>query len=528
MSVLFTRYSIIILMVQSYAIFSDWADQTISSMSLDQKIGQLFVVAATSVFPTPPSVYQTNQAYIEALITHYHIGGLLFLFEGNIEEQVRLYTYYNTLSNIPLWCLQDFEWGLNMRFKDGMRFPKQIALGHIKDNSLLIDLGKEIARQCKAIHVHMNLAPVVDIHTNIDNPIIGKRSFGTIPELVCKKAAALIHGLKEGGVLTCVKHFPGHGDSSVDSHTTIPILEHDIKRLENIELKPFLYLIDQVDAIMIGHLKVPIYDSTNVASMSKKIVTELLRKKMGFKGLIITDGLGMQSVHTKDKKPGELELQALLAGNDILLAPVNVPAAIAKIKDALNNGIITQEELDSHVLRILQAKQKAGLTHHGISITNDILQTLNTPTAYNLQRKLYTETITVIKGSKDIFRNACKQEEITLLQYNGGQDNCFLEQCTQFGFSAEYHFIKQNADKYEEPDGNVVILSICDTKNINADAWQYIQHLITLIKKQNKQIAVIIFDTANTTAWYQDADLIILAHEDTVEAQTAVAEMLFN
>lgn len=337
--------------------------QLVRSMSLDQKIGQLFMVAAiddiehnqTFIQQTP---YNVHPDYIKKLIVDYHIGGVIFLGSAKKKSLLKQVEQFQQLSNVPLLMGLDAEWGIAMRVKDGRCFAKNAVLGKLSDNEVC-NVAQNIGQDCKELGIHINFAPVVDINTNPKNPIIGARAFGDNKELVAQKGIAYMKGLHNVGVLSCAKHFPGHGDTDVDSHVQLPILRHSKKRLYEIELWPFKELIKvQVSAIMMGHLSVPALDNVNIpASFSKNIIQGLLRNKLKFNGLIVTDGLGMQAI-TNHHEPGELELYALLAGNDILLCPMNVPKACKKIKYALDNGYISEQEIDEHVERILRAKKK--------------------------------------------------------------------------------------------------------------------------------------------------------------------------
>lgn len=339
-------------------------------LSLRQKIGQLFMVAAASSFEQPTeqlasqlvaSPYRMDQAYIEYLIREYHIGGVCWLFRSTPEKQVALTNHYQSLSKIPLLIAQDCEWGLAMRLDTAMQFPKAAQLGAVQNKQLIYEIAKEIGMQCKNIGVHMNLAPVVDVNSNPQNPVIGVRSFGSDQKLVAQCGILFAQGLHAGGVLSCAKHFPGHEDTSIDSHSDLPVILHDHHRLDAIELYPFKKMIEAgVDAVMVGHLLVLSLDSLLPATFSKNIIVDLLRKKLNFNGLIITDGLGMKAL-TKYYKSGEIELKALLAGNDMLLCPIDLPKAVELIEKAVKEDRIAESYIDERLLKILRIKEKLGL-----------------------------------------------------------------------------------------------------------------------------------------------------------------------
>jgi len=278
------------------------------------------------------------------------------------EKQAELTAYYQSISTTPLLIGQDLEPGriMSARFPTLPPFPSAMELGAIGDEQIIYNIGKEIGTFCNKVGVNINFAPVADVNNNPNNIVIGDRSFGENPDHVAKKAATFMRGLQDAGVLACAKHFPGHGDTDVDSHHALPHIPHDRKRLDNVELYPFKQLIKKgIDAVMTAHLCVPALEpkKDNPTSLSYKVVTNLLRNELGFEGLIITDALDMQGVRTTHK-PGETELRALLAGNDILLCPVDIPEAVDLIKQALVNGNLSHETLDQHVLRILLAKEQ--------------------------------------------------------------------------------------------------------------------------------------------------------------------------
>jgi beta-N-acetylhexosaminidase len=338
----------------------------LSDLTLDQKIGQLFMVAAVAdeqlAWETiAKKSYRMDKKYITELIEDYHIGGIIFLGKSDVAKQQERTECFQSLSETPLLIGQDLEPGRvgKSRFEDFI-YPNNQALGSFDDLSNTYDIATEIGQFCSRLGVHINFAPVADVNNNPKNPVIDDRSFGDNPQLVLRHAIAFARGLSHSGIIACAKHFPGHGDTLLDSHITLPQIDHDRERLDRIELYPFKELIKKgIPAIMIGHLAVVALESEkNIpASLSKNIVTELLRKEFSFEGIIITDALDMAGV-THYYADGDAELRALLAGNDILLCPIDVPKAIEAIKNALKSGIITEKAIDMHVERILKIKNK--------------------------------------------------------------------------------------------------------------------------------------------------------------------------
>jgi beta-N-acetylhexosaminidase len=342
----------------------------IKNLVLDQKIGQLFMVAAVADEDiakdfTHKKSYRMDKEYIAELIGQYQIGGIIYLGKSDCDKQKERTAYFQSLSVIPLLIGQDLEPGRVgiSRLEIMDRLHNNKTLGEIDDEDVTYRTAVAIGTICKKVGVHINFAPVADVNNNPNNPVINDRAFGDNPEIVTKHAIIFAQGLKDTGIIACAKHFPGHGDTDVDSHHDLPKIAHNRERLDEIELYPFKELIKvEMPMIMVGHLEIPAFEPQEKlpSSLSKNIVTQLLRKDLGYKGLIITDSLHMYGV-TKYFQPGEYELKALLAGNDILLCPFNVPAAVAAIKEAMSEGLITEQEIDEHVERIMQLKKLVGL-----------------------------------------------------------------------------------------------------------------------------------------------------------------------
>lgn len=364
-----------------------WAHRMVKEMSLREKIGQLFVVAATSYNKI------NSSELVKSLIADYGIGGIIFLGSRTVEDQVSVTRELQQLSRIPLLITLDAEWGLGMRLKNGMSFPFNRELGKLNDTDLVYQVGKEIGRQLAVIGVHMNFAPVIDVDNNPLNPVIGKRSFGDDPECVAQNGIAYAQGLRDAGILACVKHFPGHGDTAADSHHELPKISHKRDRLDVIELYPFRQLIKHsIAAIMIAHLEVPALEpkAKLPTSLSYRTITDLLKHELRFEGLVITDGLRMRGA-SDHYKPGEVELNAFLAGNDILLCPLNVPKAVTLIEVAIKEGKVTEQDLDARVIKIMQAKAWAftqQARYNQDNVERDIIGELFTPEAYALKGKV--------------------------------------------------------------------------------------------------------------------------------------------
>ncbi len=370
-----------------------WTDSLMAKLSLDERIGQLFMVAAYS------NKDAAHERELKALIEKHHLGGLIF-FQGGPLRQAHMYNRLQKAAKVPLWIGIDGEWGLAMRLDSTTRFPYQMALGAIRNDSLVQAMGAEIGRQCKRMGIQINFAPVVDVNNNPANPVIGFRSFGESRENVSLKAAAYMRGLQSQRVLANAKHFPGHGDTDADSHLALPVIRHDLKRLQSVELYPFAQLFSQqVASVMVAHLHIPALDSTpNMAStLSSKVVNGLLKNDMKFKGLVFTDALNMKGV-SNFHAPGDVEWLALKAGNDVLLFAEDVPKAAARIKQAIASGEYSEEQLNKSVRKILQAKEWSGVhRNHQVAIKN-LAEDLNTPYALHLKKKLAEAAITIVQN----------------------------------------------------------------------------------------------------------------------------------
>ncbi|MFC2109930.1 glycoside hydrolase family 3 N-terminal domain-containing protein [Bacteroidota bacterium] len=375
-----------------------WVSNKMKSMTLDEKIGQLFMVQAYS------NKDEKHARKIESEIKKHHIGGLIFM-QGTPEKQAVLNNRYQKKSKIPLLIGFDGEWGLDMRIKNTFRYPWNMTLGAVANNQLIEQFGQQLGVHCKRLGIHINFAPVVDINTNPDNPIIGNRSFGENKFNVTQKALAFVKGIQSEGVLSNAKHFPGHGDTAKDSHKTLPQLNFDIERLENIEMYPYAGLFDVgLTSVMAAHLSVPVLEPNPEipTSISYKVITKLLKQKMGFNGLVFTDALNMKGA-ANYAKPGDIDLAAFMAGNDMLLIPEDVGAAVKKIKRALKKNILTINRLNHSVEKILKAKYWAGLHQYEPVKLDALLKDLNTVKDSVLHRDLVENSMTLLKNKNSIF-----------------------------------------------------------------------------------------------------------------------------
>lgn len=398
-----------------------WVDSIYNKMSVQEKIGQLFMISAYS---NRDSVH-TNE--VNKLIQDYKVGGLIF-FQGGPVRQAKLTNLYQSKAKVPLFIGIDAEWGLGMRLDSTYTYPWNMTLGAIQDLSLIENVGRNMANEDKRIGIHFNFAPVLDINTNPKNPIIGNRSFGEDKVNVSNRAIALMKGVQSQGVFSTGKHFPGHGDTATDSHKTLPLITFSKERLEMVELYPYKQIFDEgLVSVMVAHLSIPSLEplSNYPSSASYNIVTNLLQKELGFEGLIFTDGLAMKGA-TDFKGPGDLEIAVLLAGNDIFLGPENVPLAFQKLETACNEGVITEERLAHSVKKILHYKFKAGLNKYKPIEINTIYNDLNPSQNDALHYKLYENAITILKNEKEILPIKNLDQKIAYVKMGDDVNSTFV------------------------------------------------------------------------------------------------------
>ncbi len=369
-----------------------WADSVFARLNDDERIGQLFMVIAN------PQTDTRNMQKLLRYVNEVKIGGILF-HKGNPVTQADVTNRLQKASSVPMLVSLDGEWGLSMRLSGTTRFPKNMMLGAIEDVQLIEAYGKEVARQCREMGIHINFAPDLDVNSNVDNPVIGLRSFGEDPHAVSEKGIAYARGLESMGILSVAKHFPGHGDSADDSHYTLPAIRHDRKRLDSVELLPFKrYIYEGFAGVMTGHLYVPALDKTpgKAASFSRPIVTGLLQQELGFTGLCFTDALAMKGASPKSAE--NPCVKALLAGNDILLASVAPINDFAAVKTAIESGVLDKKDIEVRCRKILRYKYIAGLHAYKPVELKGLQERLNTPHAAWLAAKLNAEAITLLKN----------------------------------------------------------------------------------------------------------------------------------
>ncbi|ATN07781.1 glycoside hydrolase [Chryseobacterium indologenes] len=381
-----------------------WVEKTYKNLSQDEKLGQLFIVAL-----------YTNKgedfiSQVRNIVVNDKIGGLI-LMQDDAAREISLVNEFQQKSRIPLMIGMDAEWGLFQRIATAHKFPWAMTLGAIQDKDLIHQMSAKIAEDCHRMGINWDFAPVVDVNTNPNNPIIGNRSFGSEVPNVISSALSYSNGLQDNNILAAIKHFPGHGDTSTDSHLDLPVVSHNIERLNTTELAPFKALMDKgIGGVMVAHLYVPSLESGKgiPASVSKNIITGLLKNQLGYKGLIITDALNMGAVANK-YKPGELDALAFAAGNDIMLFSQGVSEGKKLIQKAIDKGEIPQSRVEESVKKILLTKYFLGLTQYTPKNPENINSDLNNESHRILVQNLYANALTLLKDDKKLLPISGKQ-----------------------------------------------------------------------------------------------------------------------
>ncbi|MBK8847533.1 MAG: serine hydrolase [Bacteroidetes bacterium] len=512
-----------------------WADSVFKTLTTDEKIGQLFMAAAWS------GGEHYNKSEIDSLISIQKIGGICF-FQGGPYRQAVLTNQFQKDSKVPLMIGIDGEWGLNMRLDSTIRFPRQMTLGALQDESLIYEMGAEIARQCKAMGIHVNFAPCIDINNNPLNPIINSRSFGENKIDVARKGLYYMRALQDHNVLACGKHFPGHGNTESDSHFTLPVINQPAHEIDTVELYPFKHLMREgLGSVMVAHLNIPALDSGNniPSTLSSKIINGLLKDKLKFKGLVFTDALNMKGV-TANFPSGEIEVRALEAGNDILLLSGDIPLAVIKIKDAFATGRLDSNQVYKSVKKILMAKHWCGLDKVKPIDQTKIFSTLNDNINVNeLTNSLYYKSITLLRNDEskiplhiDNTRRASLVVNDTINNYFQ-QSLSYYSSCDNFALKQElsnpdFDSLINKLATYQE-----VILSFHNTSirsNLNFNITPQMTQVITALSNRTDLIVVVFGNlyTLNVLSGINNCKTILLSYEDTYLPAVYTAQALFG
>ncbi|MFN0255072.1 glycoside hydrolase family 3 protein [Pedobacter ureilyticus] len=470
-----------------------WVDSVFNKLSTRQKIAQLFFVRAHT------NLSKAYQDSVGKVIKREKLGGVVF-FQGGPVRQAVLTNKYQSKSKIPLIISIDGEWGLGMRLDSTISYPYQMALGAVQNKELLYKMGLEVAKDFKRLGIQMNLAPDVDVNNNAKNPVINFRSFGENKYNVAEKSAAYLKGMQEGGLLVSIKHFPGHGDTDVDSHYDLPQLKFSKQRLDTLELYPFKELIKKGTAgVMIAHMNIPSLDATpNLPStLSKPIVTDLLKNELGFKGLIISDAMDMKGV-TRYYKDGEAEVMGIIAGNDILELAHDTKQAIKKIKEAIKDQRISMERIDESVKKVLTAKYWAGLNVKPQVDENNVVEDLNRPESQALVQQLADASMTLLK-SRDGISSLTPKKRMVIINVGTAQATTFQNEIVGTYKNSIAFNVDKNANAAtvanvikQIKDDDQIVLAVVDSRNRpgnNIPLSKDAKDLITTLSARNAMVA---------------------------------------
>ena len=504
-----------------------WVDSIYNTLSIDQKIGQLFTIWVAT------KQGDDKMKEVSSIIEKNHLGGLIFSL-GNIKDQAKYTNIFQSISKVPLLIGMDAEWGIGMRLDDAFSFPYNMTLGALNDDSLIYNVGKRIGVHAKRIGVHINFAPVTDINTNPNNPIIGSRSFGEDKINVTKKSLSYLKGMQSVGIMGSAKHFPGHGDTSTDSHKTLPVINFSAKRINDVELFPYKELIkNNLSTVMVAHMEVPSLEKEPKmpSTLSKNIISKLLKKKLKFEGLVITDAMDMKGVVDFNKNQSA-DVGALLAGNDVLLMPDDLDESTKSIKKAINDGIITEKRLKYSVKKILMAKYKAGLYKKNKIDLENIVEDMNSNIDKLLFEEITEKSITLIKNDNDILPIKDISTKIAFLEMGDSDSDEF--------FKILNHYTKVDKIEYDskaellttlKPYQTVVVGFHKSTKS-PFDPYKFNQSEIETLELLSKNKNVILNIFAKPYA-LMDLDMtnissILVSYQNNVIAQNKSAQIIFG
>ncbi len=500
-----------------------WVDSVYNTLSERQRVAQL-------VFPTVnPKGGESAKGVIRKYVKTDQCGGLLFS-EGTYEDYSTMINYAQSLATVPLLITFDGEWGLSMRIKEAPRFPQNMSLGAIGDYRLIYEYGKEMARECRLAGVHVNFAPDADVNSNPANPVIGYRSFGEDPERVSKAVAAYSLGLEDGGVQSVAKHFPGHGDTDVDSHKALPSVNHSLPVLHQTDLLPFkAYAEAGLSGIMVGHIAVPALDPSGTpASLSKAISGKLLRDEVGFRGLVYTDALAMKGA--ADPKGRNNAVAAFEAGADVLLNPTQPAASIDAILAAIKAGTITKAEVEERCKHVLLYKYLLAKDYTTCASPARLRAEISTPATDALIKRLAAASITVLRNTNDLLPlDILRGNRMAVVNIGAKSDNDFMSTCRHYGEVEPHYTLGEAFSKASiaKINGNdVIIVAVYNDKAATRECFAQ------LVKGATKPVVAVFFTNPykmqKFAASLAKPAALVLAYDDIAAARVSAAEAIFG
>ena len=503
-----------------------WVDSVFNAMSADARIGQLIIAAVT------PTDNEATRNLVKRLVTQDMVGGLIYE-KSTIAEQAGVTNLAQSFATVPLMITIDGEWGLGMRLKEVPNFQRNLILGAVDNDMLLYEYGREVARQCRRMGIQVNFAPVLDVNDNPLNPVIGDRSFGESPEEVARHAIAFARGLEDGGVMAVGKHFPGHGSSSEDSHKTLPVIKKSMQEINTCELVPFRRFVDSgLSGILTAHLLVPAIEDAPT-SLSRASVTNILRDRLNFNGLIFTDALNMKGATQMLK--GSPCVNALLAGNDVLLMPEDVTQEIAAIKSAIANGTLRQADVDERCKKILRYKYALGLTTLQHVNTTNLASDINSVNASLLKRQLTAGSITIIKnndGILPIHNLQSRHIAVATIGDEGGVKSTFQRRCADYAEVSRFDLDMAGsatalAEQLHDGHFNTIIVEVGEDNAANRAA-------LDVVVKKCKNVIVVItakpygIKNYGTAITHKHVKAVVLTYENSTLAEDYAAQTIFG
>ena len=511
-----------------------WVDSVFNTLTREEKIAQLVMVSAYSAGP------EKNSKEVLKLIKENKVGGVIF-FKGNPEAQAGLTNIFQQKSKIPLLVAIDGEWGVAMRLDNVVKFSRPMGITAANNDELAYRLGEEVARQCQALGIHINFAPVADINNNLSNPVINDRSFGDDRETVTRLAGLYMKGMQDNGILACLKHFPGHGDTKTDSHYGLPVVTYSRERLDSLELYPFKQLMNQGAAsLMVAHMQIPAFDTTtNLAvSLSPNLIKNYLIDTLGYKGLIFTDALNMLGVASYYSQ-SEIAVKALQAGNDILLCPTQVPQLIKAVAAALDSNLIDSNSFNASVKKVLSAKCQLGLTKAPKLSLKNLSRRLNPVSAMKLQEEMAEQQITVVKNNKKLIPLK-SPEKLKIASIALGENfktpfqimlgNYARMDYYQYDRSVDTAQFSGVLDGLEDKGYDVVIVSIHNTNRSPDRNYGISDAAINFINRLNKKekMLLVSFGIPYNLQYFPGMKNLVVAYQDTELNQEKAAQMIFG
>jgi len=518
-------------MVKDSLAQQNWVDARYSEMSLEEKVGQLFMVMVAS------DQNKAKTDNVKKLIKDQKIGGVIFSTGGPV-RQAKLTNEYQAISKIPLLVGMDAEWGLAMRLDSTYAFPWNMTLGAIEDSTIVENVGRRIGEHAKRMGVHINFAPVLDINTNPKNPIIGNRSFGEDRDNVAKMGIAFTKGMESVGVLSSGKHFPGHGDTATDSHHALPIIDFPRKRLDSLELYPYQKVFDAgLSSVMVAHLEVPALEIKKEmpSSLSEQVITGILKEEMGFKGLVFTDALNMKGAADRGKN-GDVELAAFMAGNDILLMPTALKEAKEKLIKFYDRGKITEERLSHSVKKILRAKYKVGLHSYSPIKLSNLFEDLNSLKDDLVYEEAIENAITVVKNKFYLMGiKKLENKKIAYVKFGDAPNAAFLAELKKYATVTQVNGKDIATLKKKLEDYNLVIVGLHKS---NESPWKSNKFskkerfwLAEIAKERKSNMILSVFAnpySLKDIISFDYVDGVVVAYQNSVLAQQKAAQLIFG